>query len=44
MKLGNRRFESKKRSQLFIGVHNEPLAIVAVCVNNLDRSPIGINR
>jgi hypothetical protein len=40
----NRRFQFHKRSQLFIGVYNEPLAIVAVRVSNPDRSPLGINR
>jgi hypothetical protein len=40
----NRRFEFEKRSQLFIGVHNETLSIVAMRVSNPDRSPVGINR
>jgi hypothetical protein len=26
-----------------IGVHNETLSVVAVCVRNPDRSPVGIN-
>ena len=37
-------FEFHKRGQLFIRMHNEPLAVVAVCVCNPDRSPVGINR
>jgi hypothetical protein len=40
----DRRFEFHKRGQLFIRVHNETLSVVAVCVSNPDRSPIGINR
>jgi hypothetical protein len=40
----NRRFEFQKRSQLFIRVHNETLPVVAMRVNNPDRSPLGINR
>jgi hypothetical protein len=40
----NRRFKVQKRSQLFIRVHNETLPVVAVCVSNEDRSPVGINR
>jgi hypothetical protein len=40
----NRRFEFKKRSQLFIRLHNERLSVVALCVNSEDRSPVGINR
>jgi hypothetical protein len=39
----NRPLQFQKRSQLFVGVHNEPLAIVAVCVNNPDCSPITIH-
>ena len=34
-----RRFEFKKRSQLFIRSHTEPLSVVTVRVNNPDRSP-----
>jgi dihydrofolate reductase len=34
----------RKCGQLFIGVHNETLSIVAMRVCNPDRSPIGINR
>jgi hypothetical protein len=37
-------FEFQKRSQLFIRTHNVTLAIVAMSVNNEDRSPVGINR
>jgi len=33
-----------KRSQLFIRTHNEAFPVVAMCVNNPDRSPAGINR
>jgi hypothetical protein len=40
----NRRFEFQKRCQLFICVHNETLSVVAMRVNNPDRSPVGINR
>jgi hypothetical protein len=40
----NRRFEFDKRSQLFVGVHNETFSVAAVCVNNPDRSPLRINR
>ncbi len=39
----NRRFKFQKRSQRFIRAHNETLSVVAVCVCNKDRSPIGIN-
>jgi hypothetical protein len=34
----HRQFEFQKRSQLFIGVHNEPLTVAAVCVGNPDCS------
>jgi hypothetical protein len=34
----------QKRIQLFIGLHNEPLSVTAMCVNNPDCSPVGINR
>jgi hypothetical protein len=37
------RFQFHKRSQLFISVHNETLSVIAVCVNNPERSPAGIN-
>jgi hypothetical protein len=33
----NRRFQFHKRSQLFIGVHNEALTVVAMRVNNPKR-------
>jgi hypothetical protein len=33
----NRRFQFHKRGQLFIGTHDEPLSVVAVCVSNPDR-------
>jgi hypothetical protein len=32
------RFKFDKRSQLFIRTHNETLFIIAMCVNNEDRS------
>jgi hypothetical protein len=38
-----RRFQFYKRSQFFIRVHNETLSVVAMCVGNKDRSPVGIN-
>jgi len=34
------RFEFRKRSQLFIGMHNLTLSVAAMCVDNPDRSPI----
>jgi hypothetical protein len=37
----NRRFQFKKRRQLFIGAHNETLS-VAVSVHNPDCSPFEI--
>jgi hypothetical protein len=40
----NRRFQFQKCSQLFIRVHNETLPVIAVCINNPDRSPLRINR
>jgi hypothetical protein len=40
----NRFFQFHKRSQLFIGVHNETLSVGAVCLCNPDRSPVGVNR
>src|SRR5262249_4698123 len=39
----NRRFEFHKRRQYFIGAHNEPLSIVAMCINNPDCSPFVIH-
>jgi hypothetical protein len=38
-----RRFEFHKRSQLFIGTHDEPCSL-AVRVNDPDRSPIMVER
>ena len=38
----NRRFQFQKRSQLFIRAHNETLSVVAMRVNNPDRSPFKI--
>ena len=40
----NRRLKFHKGGQLFIRPHNEALSVVAVCVSNSDRSPVGINR
>jgi len=40
----NRRFKFKKHSQLFIRSHSETLSVAAMCVNNPDRLPVGINR
>jgi hypothetical protein len=40
----NRRFEFHEGDQLFIRTHNETLSVVAMCVCNPDRSPVGINR
>jgi hypothetical protein len=37
-----RPFQFQKRSQLFIGTHDETLS-VAMRVHNPDRSPLGIN-
>jgi hypothetical protein len=37
----NRRFKFQKRSQLFIGTHNETFSIVAMRVCNPDCSPVG---
>ena len=41
--MGDFGFEFPKRSQLLIGVHNETLSVVAVRVNNPDRTPLRIN-
>src|SRR6266550_1271644 len=38
----NHRFKFQERSPLFIGVHNEPLSIVAMRVSNKDRPPVTI--
>jgi len=38
------RFDFQKRSQLFVGVHNEPLTVVAMRVSDIDCPPVGINR
>ena len=40
---GNHPREFKKRSLLFVGVHNEALTVAAVCVSNKDRSPFTIH-
>ena len=39
----NRRFQFQKRSQLFVGVHNEPLTVVAMGISHEDRSPLAIH-
>jgi hypothetical protein len=39
----NRRFQFQKRGQCFIRAHNETPSVVAMCVNNPDCSPFGIN-
>jgi hypothetical protein len=39
----NRRFKFHKRSQYFIGTHNETFSVAAMRVGNPDRSPLGIN-
>jgi len=38
----NRRFQFQKRSQLFIGTHNETLSVAAMRVRNPDYSPLRI--
>ena len=40
----NCRFQFHKRSQLFIRMHNKTLSVIAMCVRNPYRSPVGINR
>jgi hypothetical protein len=40
----NRPLQLNKRSQLFIGLYNETLSVVAMGVNNPDRSPVRIDR
>jgi hypothetical protein len=37
-----RPLQFRKRSQLFVGAHNETLS-VSMCINNPDRSPVGIH-
>jgi hypothetical protein len=39
----NRRFQLDKRSQLFIGPHNETLSVAAMCVSKKDRSPARVH-
>jgi len=39
----NRLLQFKKRSQLFIGTHNEALSVAAMRVSNPDRLPVGID-
>ena len=38
----NRGFQFRKRSQDFIGSHNETLSVASMCVSNPDCSPLGI--
>jgi hypothetical protein len=40
----NRRFQFHKRAEYFVGAHDETPSVVAVSVNNPDRSPVGVNR
>ena len=37
-------FKFKKRAELLVGLHNEALSVVAMCVCNPDCSPVEINR
>jgi hypothetical protein len=39
----NHRFQLHKRSQLFIRTRNETLSVVAVCINNPDRSTFAVD-
>ncbi len=39
----NRPLQFQKRTQHFIGMHNEPLSVVAMRVCNPDCSPLTIN-
>jgi hypothetical protein len=39
----NHRFQFHKRSQPFIRTYNETLSVATVCINDLDRSPVGIH-
>jgi hypothetical protein len=39
----NRRVGFDKRGLLFVGVHNETLPVVAICVSDKDRSAFTIN-
>jgi hypothetical protein len=38
-----RPFQFNKRSQHFIGVHNETLSVVAMRINNSDCSPMRVD-
>jgi hypothetical protein len=38
-----RRFEFQKSCQLFIGMHNETLSVVAMCISNEDYSSVRIH-
>ena len=42
--LTNQRFQFQKRRQLIIRTHHETPSIIAMCVNDEDRPPVGINR
>jgi hypothetical protein len=42
--IANPGFEFHKRSQLFIGAHDEALSVIAMRVSSPNRSPVGINR
>jgi hypothetical protein len=41
--LADHRFQFQKRSQLFICPHNKAPSIVAMRINDPDRSPSGVN-
>jgi hypothetical protein len=40
----NRPFQFQKRSQYFIGTHNDTPSIAAMRVNNADSLPLRVNR
>ena len=40
---GNHPREFKKRSHLFVGVHNEALTVAAMCVSDKYRLPVAIH-
>jgi hypothetical protein len=40
----NHRFKFQKRNQLFIGVHNEPVSVVAMRIRNPDYSRCSLHR
>jgi len=35
-------FKFNKRAEYFVGADNKPPAVIAMCVNNPDRSPFAI--